>query len=167
MKAQALRRPLHSPIRSLVVILLLLAFVIKPCFARDLKASEVLLPDGVGRIESRFDGNPGQPLVFVIGESHVNLDVQKAVADTLVYLRSAYGVATICTEGWNGPLPSPARHSSSVAERAAAKAALLGRHINAVEYIALADPGVHLVGVEDMNAYEEHEQYLEAAPERY
>jgi hypothetical protein len=127
-------------------------------------AGDVLLPQSLGVIQARFDGKVDQPLIFVVGEDHVALPVQQAVADLLSYFHSAYDVKVICTEGLNGNLPLPAVNGQLEERRLAAKSELLARHINAVGYIALLYPDVRVIGVEDMDAYKAHKEALNRNP---
>lgn len=128
----------------------------------SLRASDPLLPAHLGTIESRFEGEPGKPLVFVIGESHVRLEVQKAVADILGYLYRTFDVRVIGSEGFAGPLPLPAMVGTRGARHAAAWTELNHRrNINAVEYAALTLPEVEVYGVSDLVAYDEHGEVLD------
>lgn len=128
------------------------------------QAGDVLLPASLGTVRERFEGTSRGPLVFVIGESHVDLEVQRTVAGILRYLRGAYDVKVICSEGMKGPLPLPPVGDSLLARRAAAEAQLLARHIDGVGYFALSYPDVRVVGVEDMEAYIEQGRTFEAKP---
>jgi hypothetical protein len=122
-----------------------------------LRAADPLLPAHLGTIEARHEGKPGRPLVFLIGESHVGLEVQEAVAHILAYLHRTFDVRVIGSEGFYGPLPVPPRPGAEAARLAAAWASFVDRrHINAVEYVALTLEGVEVHGVSDLAAYEEH-----------
>jgi len=128
------------------------------------RGADVLLPAELGTIKEHFDGSPGKPPVLVIGESHVDLKVQQTVAGILQYLRGVYDVKVVCVEGRNGSLQIPPLGDSLSARRAAAKAELLGRNLDAVGYFALAYPDVQVLGVEDMAAYKEQGKVLNAEP---
>jgi len=134
-----------------------------PSAAGDsLRAADPLLPAHLGTIESRFEGEPGRPLVFVIGESHVQLEVQKAVADILGYLYRTFDVRVIGSEGFDGPLPLPPTFGTRGARHAEAWIELVDRrNINAVEYAALTLPEVEVYGVSDLAAYDAHGDALD------
>jgi hypothetical protein len=128
-----------------------------------LRAADPLLPAPLGTIQTRFEGKPGRPFVFVIGESHVRLEVQQAVADTLAYLHRAFDVRVIGSEGFSGPLPLPRRIGPEAVRYAAAWTGFFDqREINAVEYVALTVPGVEVHGISDVAAYEDHGKALDS-----
>lgn len=123
--------------------------------------SEPSIPEELGTLVTRFGGSSELPRVFVIGESHVNLEVQQAVRGTLEYLRGAFGVRVIASEGFSGPMPLPVRVGSQSARYVAAGTEFRSRHINAVEYMALVYPEIEVVGVTDMEAYRRHRDVLD------
>lgn len=124
-------------------------------------ALDALLPDALGEINNREPEQPGQPVVFVIGESHVNLDVQRAVAEILIYLRAGHGVTTIFTEGHDKPFVLPPLTTALTTRRSVAEAELLAREINGVEYVALSYPDVKVFGVGDLEAWKNHAALIE------
>ncbi len=126
-----------------------------------LKAGDVLVPEKAGKIQSYFEGAAEQPLIFIIGESHVSLKVQQEVADLLTYLRGAYNLKFVFTEGYDKPFPNLHKEEFLIAERIVAHSQFMSRRINAIEYIALTYPDIQVVGVEDMSAYNTHGQILE------
>jgi|GEM_PF-5767048 len=126
-----------------------------------LKAGDVLVPEKVGKIQSYFEGAAEHPIIFIIGESHVSLRVQQEVADLLTYLRGAYNVKFVFTEGYDTTFPNLHKEGFLIAERIVAHSQFMSRRINAVEYIALAYPDIQVVGVEDMSAYNTHGKILE------
>lgn len=129
--------------------------------------SEPLIPEELGTLEKRYGGDSGPPVVFVIGESHVNLEVQQAVAKTLEYLRGAFGVKVIASEGFAGSLPLPSRFGPESGRYATAMAEFLDRTINAVELMALAYPDIEVYGVSDMEAYLRHGEVLDNVTRRF
>ncbi len=124
-----------------------------------LRASAVLLPAELGVIQSRYDGQQGRPVVFVIGESHSPLGVQQAVAHILGYLRGAYSLKLVGFEGYDKPL-NPHTGLPLIPARAAAAADLAGRRFGGVEFAVLAYPDLRVFGVSDMNAYRIHGEAL-------
>jgi len=126
-----------------------------------LRANDVLIPEKAGKIQSYFEGATEQPLIFIIGESHVSLKVQEDVVHILTYLRGAYDVKLVCTEGYDKLFPDLHKKGFIIAERIVAHSNFMKRRINAVEYIALTYPDVQVIGVENMSAYHAHGQILE------
>jgi hypothetical protein len=138
-----------------------------PADASPINAQEVLLPTSLGQIRARFDaGGHDRRMVFLIGENHVSAPVQKAVAELLGYLASAYNLRLVCAEGFFGPLPRTGAGLALRANRAAAGALLAARQIRAVEYAALSNPDLRVVGVENMAAYRAHRTKLLAEERR-
>jgi hypothetical protein len=126
-----------------------------------LDANAVLLPSQLGKVRARAEaGSRDKPLVFLIGENHVSVPVQRAAADLLGYLVSAYDLKLVCAEGFSGPLPRVAEGLPLRATRDTAEALLAARQIRAVEHAALFHPDLKVVGVEDMDAYRAHQHKL-------
>ncbi|HKH44981.1 MAG TPA: hypothetical protein VKM72_10000 [Thermoanaerobaculia bacterium] len=123
-------------------------------------SGDVLVPVSLGRVQEHFDGTAGHSTVFVIGENHVSFSIQRRVADLLAYMRNAYGVKVVCTEGMDGSLALPAPGVTPTARRESAEADFAARRISGVEFFALAYPDVRVVGVEDMQAYAAHQAAL-------
>ena len=128
--------------------------------------SEPSIPEELGTVVTRFGAGSEPPRVFVVGETHVNFEVQRAVRETLEYLRGAFGVRVIASEGFSGPLPVPVRIGSQGARYLVAGAEFRRRHINAVEYMALVYPEIEVVGVSDMEAYRRHRDALDDLAQR-
>lgn len=169
MKAR-LGKVCHGRIRShfgTMAMRLILALICLPLLTPLLaaaapKASEVAIPRGLGEIQNRVDGTAGKPFVFVIGEEHVSLRVQREVADILRYLSGAYDIKLVCTEGYDKPLAIAREGLSLVAQRSMAHADLMARRISGVEYFARAYPDIPVIGVEDMKAYQAHGKELDS-----
>jgi hypothetical protein len=142
-------------------VLICLSFVNSAAAYSAIAAGEIIVPQQLGVVQSRADGAPGKPFIFVIGEEHVSLKVQQAVADILRYLSGTYDVRVVCTEGYDKPLVVPREETSIIVRRFIARSDLMGRRISGVEYFARAHPDVSVIGVEDMAAYEAHGQRLD------
>ena len=144
-----------------VVVWLLLTIVWMPVAgavpaSAAINAEVVAIPQELGTITGRGGGDDGQPFIFVIGEEHISLKVQQAVAGILRYLSGAYDVKLVCTEGFNKPLVIQPGGIPLAAQRYIASADLMGRRISGVEFFARAHPEVSVIGVEDMGAYRDH-----------
>ncbi len=116
------------------------------------------VPGHLGQITERVGDGQSRPAVVVIGESHVNLDVQRSVAELIGYLRTFYGIKLLLVEGHEGPLAdAPGDGLPLRLRRAVARAELDGRNIGAVEYVAMSYPDVKILGIEDKVAYRAHD----------
>lgn len=178
---QMLRRVAHDvstprpgTVCLLGLLLVALLLTVGNCGAAEPDATDTaareevapFFPEELGSVVRRFEGATPGPRVFIIGEEHVSLDVQQAVARALGFLQSAFGVDAVGSEGFSGRLPLPPNTVSASARYAAARAEFLGRNINAVEYAALIHPEIEVYGVSDPEAYREHGEHLDALDRR-
>jgi hypothetical protein len=142
------------------LLLICLSAVNSPEASSTIVAGEVTIPQQLGVIQSKTDGASGKPFIFLIGEEHVSLKVQQAVADILRYLLGTYDVRLVCTEGYDKPLVA-GKEPSLIVQRFIARSDLMGGRISGVEYFARAYPDVSVIGVENMAAYKAHSQRLD------
>jgi len=131
-----------------------------------LKPTDITIPAQFGLIEKRVEGTSEKPFIFLIGEEHVSLKVQQAVADILRYLTGIYDLKLVCTEGYDKLFLVSKGNGSLIALRSIARADFDSRRISGVEYFARAYPDIAVVGVEDMNAYKQHAEQLDSLDQK-
>jgi hypothetical protein len=139
---------------SIITLLAGLTFGIQ---AQALHPVDLFIPTSLAKITTTNEGSPGN-LFIVIGETHVDLKIQRNMADLLSYLHGAYGMNLVCTEGTDAfpDMTFWRTLSSRTAARTVADERLQQRQMNAVEHFAMTHPLARIVGVEDMQALKAH-----------
>lgn len=147
------------------VVAIAMQFTAHELYAVDI--AQVNIPGSLGKITTKQSGG-ASPLVVLIGETHVDLTVQRNVSELLGYLHGAYGMRAACTEGTDsfpertgilGRMPTASR-------QAELDARLRERALNGFEHFAFSYPTVKVYGVEDMDAFRAHGRELEAHEDR-